>query len=93
MAQRRRSNHQPRKQAARSAPSEPRLPPAPKPPVVYGKAFTLLEDQGKQTFEYKSGSWVPFALTIAECRTTGQVKELPQKVNQMTRYEIRLPVD
>lgn len=62
------------------------------PPVEYGKAFTVLEDEGKNTFEYKSGSWVPFSMSIAECRQLCEIKQLPQKVNRMTRYEVRLPV-
>ena len=64
-----------------------------KPPVVYGAPFILLEDLDKNTFEYARGAWVPYALTIAECKQTCQVKELPQKVNDKTRYEIRLPLD
>jgi hypothetical protein len=65
-----------------------------KPSIVYGKPFTLLEDEGKKTFEYQAGSWVPFALSIAECRQQSfRVDQLPQKVNRMTRYEIRRPVD
>jgi hypothetical protein len=68
--------------------------PASKPSIVYGKPFTLLEDEGKKTFEYQAGSWVPFALSIAECRQQSfRVDQLPQKVNRMTRYEIRRPVD
>jgi hypothetical protein len=96
MAQRRRSHQPPRKKNARgpstSTPSEPRLPHVRKVPVVYGKPFILLEDVGRNTFEYKAGSWVPYAMSIAECRATCQVNELPQKVNQMTRYEVRLPI-
>jgi hypothetical protein len=66
--------------------------PAKKPPKVYGKAFTLLEDEQKNAFEYRSGAWVPYAMTIAQCREEGEVKQLPQKINKMTRYEVRLPV-
>jgi len=58
---------------------------------VYGKAFILMEDLQKNTFEYVKGAWVPHAMTIAECRVDCQVKELPQKVNGMTRYEVRCP--
>lgn len=61
------------------------------PVVVYGKPFIVLEDKEKNTFVYKAGNWVPHSESIAECRKTCQVKELPQKVNQMTRYEIRSP--
>lgn len=64
----------------------------PKPPVVYGKPILILEDATRNTFEFKSGAWIPFAMTIAECRRTCQVKELPQKINNMTRYEVRCPV-
>jgi hypothetical protein len=35
---------------------------------------------------------VPYALSIAQCRRDGQVKELPQKIGGKTRYEIRLPL-
>jgi hypothetical protein len=63
-----------------------------KPPVVYGKAFIVLEDETKGTFEYEKGAWVPYSMSIAECRRECLVKELPQKVNRMTRYEVRLPV-
>ncbi len=67
--------------------------PARKPPKVYGKPFTLLEDEQKNAFEYRSGAWVPYAMSIAQCREEGEVKELPQKINKMTRYEVRLPVN
>jgi len=69
-------------------------PPAyvPKPPVTYGKPLMILEDVTRHTFEFKGGSWVPFTMTIAECRKDCLVKELPQKINSMTRYEIRCPV-
>lgn len=60
-------------------------------PVIYGKAFIVLEDQQKNTFIYKAGAWVPHSASIAECRQTCQVKQLPQSVNRMTRYEIRCP--
>jgi len=60
-------------------------------PVVYGKAFIILEDAEKNTFIYKAGAWVPHTASIAECRATCQVKQLPQSVNRMTRYEIRCP--
>lgn len=62
-------------------------------PIEYGKPFTLLEDENKTTFEFKTGAWVPYAMTIAQCRMQNcQVKQLPQKVNRMTRYEVRVPV-
>lgn len=63
-----------------------------KAPVQYGKPFVLLEDANKNTFEYKSGAWIPHAMSIAQCRVECQVNELPQKVNSMTRYEVRSPV-
>ena len=63
-----------------------------KPPVQFGKPFVLLEDQDKNTFEYARGAWIPYAMTIAECRLDCQVTELPQKVNGKTRYEIRAPL-
>ena len=75
-------------------------PPPPKPertfaeyerkePIQYGKPFILLEDAMKNTFEFKGGQWVAHPMTIHECRQSSQVKELPQKVNGMTRYEVR----
>jgi hypothetical protein len=63
-----------------------------KPPVVFGKPFVVLEDEDKNTFEYARGAWVPYAMSIAQCRQECQVKELPQKVNGKTRYEVRCPV-
>lgn len=66
--------------------------PAKKPPMALGKAFVILEDESKVTFEYRSGAWVPYTMTIAQCREEGEVKQLPQKINKMTRYEVRLPL-
>ena len=63
-----------------------------KAPTQYGKPFILLEDESYHTFEYSAGAWVPYALSIAQCRQDFLVKELPQKVNGKTRYEIRCPV-
>jgi hypothetical protein len=60
-------------------------------PVVYGKPFILAEDAAKNTFVFKAGEWVPYAESIAECRQTCQVKELPQRLNKMIRYEVRCP--
>jgi hypothetical protein len=60
-------------------------------PVVYGKAFIVLEDEAKNTFIFKGGAWVAHTASIAECRQSCQVKELPQRVNKMTRYEVRCP--
>jgi hypothetical protein len=61
-------------------------------PVVYGKPFILLEDQEKNTFIFQAGQWVPHDASIAQCRQTCQVKELPQRVNRMIRYEVRRPL-
>jgi hypothetical protein len=58
-------------------------------PVVYGKPFIVLEDESKKTFVFKAGQWVEFESSIAECKQSCQVKQLPQKVNRMTRYEVR----
>ena len=65
---------------------------APKPKVQYGAPFIVLEDEQKSTFTFSAGRWVPHNETIAECRVDCQVKELAQKVNKMTRYEIRRPI-
>lgn len=89
-------NRRPKSKPRRGgAPAPPPLEiPQPKPRVEYGKPFTLLENESKTTFEYKTGAWVPYEMTIAECRLQNcQVKQLPQKVNSMTRYEVRLPLD
>ncbi|MEX2185301.1 MAG: hypothetical protein WD875_00840 [Pirellulales bacterium] len=61
-------------------------------PTVYGDPFVIMEDENKGTFIYKSGAWVAHSMSIAECRESCQVTELPQKVKRMTRYEIREPV-
>jgi hypothetical protein len=66
--------------------------PQAKEPVSYGKPFIVLEDAQNSTFEYHRGGWIPFAMTISQCRMEGHVKELPQKINNMTRYEVRLPL-
>ena len=63
-----------------------------KEPVVYGDPFIVLEDAEKQTFVFSGGRWQPHSATIAECRVDCEVKQLPQKINGMTRYEIREPV-
>src|SRR5262245_34608210 len=60
-------------------------------PVVYGKAFIVLEDEAKNTFIFKGGAWVAHTASIAECRQSCQVKELAQRVNKMRRYEVRCP--
>jgi hypothetical protein len=61
-------------------------------PVTYGKPFIVVEDAEKQTFVFEAGNWVAYSASIAECRQTCQVKELPQRVNGRIRYEIRAPV-
>lgn len=68
-------------------------PREPQPPKVFGKPFIVLEAADKSTFVYQDGVWAPHEMTIAECRATCQVTELPQKVKQMTRYEVRCPVE
>ena len=65
----------------------------PAPKKVYGAPFVLLEDENLNTFQYVRGAWVPYEKRIAECRLDCQVSTLPQKVNKMTRYEIRAPVN
>jgi hypothetical protein len=84
-----------RKQSSRSA--RPRVMEKPaiperKPPTVYGKPFIVLEDGQKNAFKYGNGAWLPYELSIAQCRREGEVKELPQQINNMTRYEVRLPL-
>jgi hypothetical protein len=64
----------------------------PQATVVYGKPFVVLEDESKKTFVFKAGSWVEFEASISECKQQScQVKQLAQKVNRMTRYEVRCP--
>jgi hypothetical protein len=86
-----RSRRPPRSSSA-AAPAAPRVIPEKKAPVVYGKPFVVMEDEAKRTFEYQKGAWVPYGMSIADCRRDFLVKELPQKVNRMTRYEVRCPV-
>lgn len=81
-----RGNPESRRISATVAPSEPVAR------VVYGKAFIVAEDAAKNTFCFDGAAWVPFSNSIAECRRTCLVKELPQKLKNMTRYEIRQPV-
>lgn len=63
-----------------------------RPPTQYGQPIIILEDADKNTFEFSKGAWVPFGMTIAECREECQVRTLPQQVNGKTRYEIRMPI-
>jgi hypothetical protein len=76
-------------------------PPLVRPPLeireakvakVYGKPFVLLEDASRATFQFLRGAWVPYPKNIAECRQDCEVKQLSQKVNNMTRYEVRAPI-
>jgi hypothetical protein len=95
MAQKRRFI-QNKRQAARAPLENRALRHAPEPierprPVVYGKPFFVLEDAEKNTFIYQAGEWVSYTSSIAECRQTCQVKELPQRINGRIRYEIRAP--
>ncbi len=97
MPQRHRGNQNRSRPAGRrshssAAPPEPKVVYEKKAPIVYGKAFVVLEDESKGTFRFDNGAWVPYAMSIAQCRRECLVNELPQKVNRMTRYEIRLPV-
>ncbi len=94
MAQRNRFNAE---RKSRTAPPPPRKTPpeamVKKPVIEYGKPFVLLEDSKKNTFGYEGGAWTPYAMTIAQCRLNDfQVKQLAQKVNNMTRYEVRTPL-
>lgn len=63
----------------------------PVPAVTYGKPFIVAEDEKKNTFVYKAGEWIPHTESIAECRKTCLVKELPQRLGKMIRYEVRSP--
>jgi hypothetical protein len=70
--------------------------PASRPKIVpkqYGKPFVVMEDAQRQTFIYEGGAWIAYGRTIAECRADQcLVKQLAQKVNNMTRYEVSLPL-
>jgi len=94
MAQRRhhQSKHSKPRAASPIATREPVPTPERKPPVVYGKPFVLLEDSHKDTFIYSAGQWVRHTRSIKDCRLDCQVKELSQKINGMTRYEICAPI-
>jgi hypothetical protein len=91
MGQRNRQHAKPHKRRADSAgPTLRALPTAgeKKAPIAYGKPFVLLEDGNKDTFIYSGGQWTRHTRSIAECRVDSLVKELAQKINGMTRYEI-----
>lgn len=91
MPQRRPFNQTRRKNSRGSAPPPREVPKmlVRSGPKQYGPPFILLEDDQKQTFEFTAGAWVGYHRSIAECRLDCQVTELAQKVNKMTRYEIR----
>jgi hypothetical protein len=97
MPQKRRPVKQNKRQMARSPSNENRRTLAISPlvervaPTVYGKAFIVAEDESKNTFIYKAGAWVPHTESIAECKRTCLVKELPQRLGKMIRYEVRSP--
>jgi hypothetical protein len=93
MAQRNRfNNHRRSSRGPRHTPVErPAIPPR-RPPTTYGKPFIILEDEQKNAFKYGNGAWLPYEMTIAQCRQEGIVEQLPQKINGMTRYEVRLPL-
>lgn len=67
-------------------------PPMKQAATRFGPPFVLLEDGSKNTFKFQRGAWLPHDQTIAQCRVDCRVKELPQKVNGMTRYEVRCPL-
>jgi hypothetical protein len=97
MAQRNRfQNRRPARPAATAAPVRNQaaevLAAQQRVKTVYGEPFILLEDANKNTFEYRGGAWVAHSKSIKECRVDCQVKELSQKLNRMTRYEIRSPL-
>jgi hypothetical protein len=62
------------------------------PPRQYGKPFVLVQDRENNTFEFAGGTWIPYGLTIAQCRRNCLVTELPQKLNGNSRFEIRSPI-
>ena len=85
-----------RQQASRNSPesrraSVPIVPVVPVAVPVYGKAVVVAEDAAKNTFYFDGSAWMPYTESIAECRKTCLVKELPQKLKNMTRYEVRRP--
>jgi hypothetical protein len=41
---------------------------------------------------FNAGQWVQYQKSIAQCRQDCQVKELPQRINNMTRYEVCEPL-
>jgi hypothetical protein len=94
MAQRNRFNNQRGRSSRGPRPAAVERPAIPerKPPKSYGKPFIILEDEHKNAFKYGNGAWLPYPMTISQCRQEGVVEQLPQKINGMTRYEVRLPL-
>jgi hypothetical protein len=92
----RRHQHEKRSKSRGSSGTPLARPPVPtfekKPVIQYGKPFIVLEDAQKATFVFTNSQWVPHDKTIAECRVDCQVKQLPQKINGMTRYEVCAPI-
>jgi acetyl esterase/lipase len=98
MPQKRRFQQPNKRQQASRPPSDTRrsslasiIPSEPVAPTVYGKAFIVAEDAQKNTFYFHGGAWVAYPESIAQIKLTCLVKELPQKLNNMTRYEVRVP--
>ncbi len=98
MPQKRRFQQPNKRQQASRPPADNRrsslvsiIPTEPVAPTVYGKAFIVAEDAQKNTFYFQGGAWVAYPETIAQAKQTCLVKELPQKLNNMTRYEVRVP--
>lgn len=87
-----RGSSRPSARSRDATPVEPAVVHTKAAPVVYDKAIVVLEDDAKNTFFFEQGAWVPYGASIAQCRRDCLVKELPQKVKSMTRYEIRRPV-
>lgn len=60
---------------------------------LYGKPYVVMEDDRKQTFIFDGGAWVAYARSIAQCREEQcQVKQLSQRLNNMTRFEVSDPL-
>jgi hypothetical protein len=96
MGQRR--HHQGKQQRRRPAAPQPSYAPLTAVPekktsVAFGKPVLLLEDGEKNVFVYSAGQWVAYNRTIAECRVDCQVKQLPQTIKGMTRYEVCVPLE
>ncbi|HZL86816.1 MAG TPA: hypothetical protein VFB96_00455 [Pirellulaceae bacterium] len=72
--------------------AQPPAPIEPAAPIEYGKPIIVMEDTSKATFVYQGGAWVPHERTIADWRQDCLVKELPQRVRGMVRYEVRCPL-